>query len=240
VTPYYDDGQIFIYHGDCRDVLPSIAGGVLITDPPYGLQAVSDGDGYGRRQNHAREDLHIANDHDGAMRDAALALWSGPAAVFHTPRLPEPPGPWDFRLVWDKCRPGMNSGAWRYSHELIFVRGEWARVSDAAFSVIRIPAVQAPVHPHEKPVALMRALVIAATVGPIVDPFMGSGATLRAAKDLGRRAIGIELDERYCEIAAQRLRQEALDLFPAVAAVDPGLPLTGTDRPRAGDLLSSP
>lgn len=212
MRPYYEQDGIAIYHADCRDVLASLSADVLIMDPPYGLQAVSDGDGYGRRQNHEYADLHIANDDNGECRDAVLSAWCGPAAVFHSPRLPEPLGDWSFRLVWDKGRPGMNSGPWRYTHELVFIRGEWVRVNDAAFSVIRVPAVNMPCHPHEKPVALMRDLIIAAPKGVVLDPFMGSGSTLRAAKDLSRKAIGIELEERYCEIAAKRLRQGALPM----------------------------
>jgi DNA modification methylase len=69
-------------------------------------------------------------------------------------------------------------------------------------------------HTTQKPIGLMRRLVEQFTdPGDIVlDAFAGSGTTLRAAKDLGRRAIGIELDERYCEIAARRLQQQVLDL----------------------------
>jgi site-specific DNA-methyltransferase (adenine-specific) len=65
-------------------------------------------------------------------------------------------------------------------------------------------------HKNEKPEALMRRLVSWMPGDPVLDPFMGSGTTLRAAKDLGRKAIGIEIDEKYCEIAARRMRQEVL------------------------------
>ena len=73
------------------------------------------------------------------------------------------------------------------------------------------------VHPTQKPVALM-AWVIGKWCGEaetILDPYMGSGPVMRAAKDLGRKAIGIELEERYCEIAAERCSQEVLDLGAA-------------------------
>jgi DNA modification methylase len=212
MKPYYQDESVTIYHGDCREVLPSIEADLLLTDPPYGLMAVSDSGGFGRRQNHADEYRTIAGDDSGEIRNEALRLWgNGDVAVFHSPRLPEPPGSWDWRLVWDKCRPGMNSGPWRYSHELIFCRGAgWTRVNDSAVSVFRVPAIPAPVHPNEKPASLLRALVRAHGASTVLDPFMGSGTTLRAAKDLGRKAIGIEIEERYCEIAAKRMAQEVL------------------------------
>ena len=77
--------------------------------------------------------------------------------------------------------------------------------------VIRAPRTTNEHHPTEKPVRLMSA-ILEWTQGVVLDPFMGSGTTLRAAKDLGRKAIGIEIEEKYCEIAAKRLSQEVLPL----------------------------
>ena len=119
------------------------------------------------------------------------------------------------RLVWDKKRPGMNGGPWRYRHETIFVTAGFVRVNDAAVSIIEAWPDQSA-HIHAKPHTLMLRLVGAAPPGVIADPFMGSGSTLVAAKEMGRKAIGIEVDERYCEIAAKRLGQEILD-FGGVA-----------------------
>ena len=131
--------------------------------------------------------------------------------------MPEPPGEWVDRLVWDKREPGLNGGPWRYTHESIFVRGAgWVRVSASSFSILSFPSGNGSwekrQHVHAKPVRLMETLISAAPPGVIADPFAGSGSTLVAARNLGRHAIGVELEERYCEIIAQRLSQGALDL----------------------------
>lgn len=210
MKPYYADDHVTIYHGDSLEILPQVDAHVLVTDPPYGLQTLAGS--YGRHGD------VIHNDEDTSTRDALLAMWGDrPALVFGTPRLPEPPGGWEHRLVWDKLEPGLNGGPWRYNHENIFVRGEgWRRVGASAFSVLRFAAGNGSAdrssHPHRKPVQLMVTLLQAAPLGVILDPFMGSGTTLRAAKDLRRPAIGIEMEERYCEVAARRLSQEVLDL----------------------------
>lgn len=216
-APYYSDESVTLYHGDCREITEWLAADVLVTDPPYGTRVMSKANGnaggYGRRQRmgRGRDGFVIANDDDTVARDQALALWgSKPRLIFASPRLPEPPGEWIDRLVWDKTRLGMNAGPWRYRHESIYVSDGFVRTDDAACSIIAAFPDQSD-HVHAKPLALMLRLVAAAPLGTIADPFAGSGSTLVAAKALGRRAIGVELDERYCEIAAQRLQQGALD-----------------------------
>jgi site-specific DNA-methyltransferase (adenine-specific) len=127
--------------------------------------------------------------------------------------LAELPRPKSF-IVWDKCRHGMgdlNHEFGRQWEAVAFYPGEDHAFAKRPVDVIRVPCI-APanmVHPNEKPPEVFRPL-IACHSGSVVDPFCGSGPVLRAAKDLGRKAIGIEIEERYCQIAAERLRQGVL------------------------------
>lgn len=205
MSPYYSHAGIEIFHGDARALAPLMDAAVLSLDPPYGT---NEHGGYGRRQLGLET---IENDADTSLRDDLLAWWGARCAVvFGSPRRPEPPGEWMFRLVWDKRSPGMGS-PWRWQHEMIYLRGEWHNqpgiASVLSFSVGG--AMRDRWHPHEKPIPLMCAL-LQGTTGKILDPTMGSGSTLRAAKELGREAIGIEIDEKRCEQAAIRLSQEVL------------------------------
>lgn len=204
MTPYYDDGTCVIYHGDCREIDAWLAADVLVTDPPYGMSYSS---GWKERP--------IANDGDTATRDAALELWGvKPAIVFGRWNLPHPRGAHTM-LTWDKGdRPGMGdlSMPWGPSTEEAYVLGR-GFVGKRGGTVVRVDRLTGEMtHPNEKPVTLLKLLLLKCPVGVVADPFMGSGTTLRAAKDLGRRAIGIEIEERYCEIAAKRLAQEVLAL----------------------------
>lgn len=223
---YYQDDHVTLYHGDClTEYREWLTADVLVTDPPYGTQFSADNakGGYGRRQNAAGNSRHastgknnssagftIAGDSTTATRDAALAAWGNkPAIAFGSPRLPDPPGHWDDRLVWDKKRPGMNGGPFRYTHESIYARG-MVRANNGTFSVYTIYPDQTD-HIHAKPVALMTALMATCPPGIIADPFSGSGSTLMAAKNLGRKVIGVELEEKYCEIIAKRCAQDVFD-----------------------------
>jgi DNA modification methylase len=222
VTPYYQDANVTLYHGDCLEIDAWLEADVLVTDPPYGTAPGTPGqgnDGYGRRQNHdpkGRFGQRIANDTDVSTRDTALGLWGDrPALVFASPRLPEPPGVWADRLVWDKKRLGMNGGPWRYRHESIYVTDGFERRNNESGSILTAFPDEQALHIHAKPLSLMTALVECAPAGVIADPFAGSGSTLVAAHRLGRTAVGVELDERYCELVASRLAQGCLDFGSA-------------------------
>jgi site-specific DNA-methyltransferase (adenine-specific) len=213
---YYQDDYVTLYHGDCLEQTAWLDADVLITDPPYGTHSINGNTrgGYGRRNLHDKGDgvgFSIANDDTTEFRDTVLKLWGNkPALVFGSPRLPDPPGQWADRLVWDKKRLGMNGGAWRYQHESIYVTAGFVRVDDSSSSIITAFPIQDE-HIHAKPLPLMESLIAKAPEGLIADPFAGSGSTLVAARNLGRKAVGIELEEKYCELIVKRLAQQTFD-----------------------------
>jgi DNA modification methylase len=205
-TPYYADEHVTLYHGDCIELADAWTGAdVLVTDPPYGMSHVS---GWQRRP--------IAGDETTDARDRALAAWgSGPALIFGRWSETRPPGI-RARLVWDKGEwPGMGDLKlpWGPSDEEIYVLGGgWVgRREGTVVRANRLSGSASVDHPTPKPIALMERLIEKCPPGTIADPFAGSGSTLLAARNLDRRAIGVELEERYCEVIAKRLSQGVLD-----------------------------
>jgi len=215
MTPYYADDLVTIYHGDCREFdLAALGADVIVTDPPYGI-AYSSGMG-GKYLN-----AEIAGDTTTETRDSILARWGdGPALVFGSWKMPRPAATRHV-LIWEKGdHVGMGDLAlpWRPNTEEIYVLGT-GFVGHRGTSVLRCNAPspnftppQYRYHPTEKPLPLMVALLSKCPPGVVLDPFLGGGSTLVAAKSLGRRAIGIEIEERYCETAARRCSQEVLGL----------------------------
>jgi len=201
-TPYYSHAGITIYHGDCRGILPHVTADVVVTDPPY----------------EGREDLFPT---DGVF-DVTVRLMDqiGIGLVFW-PCVGRLPGEPSAIHVWRKTvpiHPNSDIGATRGNHyERILSFGLHRGSKIFTFASImpnfEACAAERTGHPTQKPLLLLRTL-IGLTHGTILDPFMGSGTTLVAAKQLGRKAIGIEIEERYCEIAAKRLAQEVLPLEP--------------------------
>jgi len=218
--PFYQDASVTIYHGDCTEVDAWLAGDVLVTDPPFGIAWKKSES----KTRSSRAHAGIQNDHSTETRDTALSLWGDrPGIVFASLYAPLPNCVRHI-CIWEKPNDagvfGSTTG-FRRDVEAICLTGQWPRVSARWGSVLRsvIRNVGSPTspagrsgHPHAKPVDLICTLIQRGPAGVIVDPFAGSGSTLVAAKSLGRKAIGIEIDERYCEIAARRCSQETLDL----------------------------
>jgi site-specific DNA-methyltransferase (adenine-specific) len=217
VTPYYADDLVTIYHGDCREMdLAALGGGVVVTDPPYGIGWNTLGGSSGR----SGQDFPAMVGDQEAF-DPALILSLGlPTVLFGANHYADSLPPSSSWVVWDK-RPTMASTdqadcemawtnlggparmfrmTWNGGHTEIYINaGEQANGKRRY-------------HPTQKPLAVMRFVIQRCPEGTVLDPFMGSGSTLVAAKSLGRRSIGIEIEERYCEIAAQRCSQEVLGL----------------------------
>jgi DNA modification methylase len=227
MQPYYEHGGITIYHGDCREVLPGLeAPDCILTDPPYGIAWEQHGGGKTGKSRGMRRRPGIIGDADTSARDAILVLYPTiPALVFGSFRAAFPLGVVQvliYRKTPDAGLVGSVTG-FRTDAEPVFLLGEWpkraAHSSSVVASRVGLQTLAKPgLHPHSKPLDVVTRLLSAMPDGTVLDPFMGSGTTLRAAKDLGRRAIGIEIEERYCEIAARRLEQEVLDFGPAPCA----------------------
>lgn len=211
MTPYYQDSLVTLYCGDCLELFTheSQHCTVLVTDPPYGIN-------FEGRQGALPA---IVGDTDTSLRDAILSQWHGkPAIVFGSWKVQRPDNCVAL-LVWDKGdHVGMGdlSLPWKPNTEEIYVIGS-GFYGHRDSSVIRVNAPVSwnsvgfgRVHPNEKPIPLLAKLLAKCPLGPVIDPCCGSGSTLRAAKDSGRKAVGIEIEERYCEITANRLRQGTL------------------------------
>ena len=221
-TPYYDDGQITIYLGDCLDILPTLASvDLVVADPPYSFGLASTfaegkAGSWGDMMNNARwyaSWLKECRRLTSARQGAAWVFNSWRSFPVLARAAMETPWPIESLLIWDKqwIGPGGMRGL-RPSYEMVALFAQ----PDFALANCGLPdiwqsmwsAVKPSGHPAEKPAALISRLI--SESGDDGAPFMGSGTTLRAAKDLGRRAIGIEIEERYCEIAVKRLAQEVL------------------------------
>ena len=207
MKPYYEHAGITIYHGDCRDVLPALSVGAIVADPPYGISLDTSS-----RNHWLADHAPVAGD-DEPFDPASLLALGCPTILWgsnhYASRLPDARG-W---LAWDKA---TRNGLDLKQAEIEFA---WTNCTTRprAFRHMWSGAYRdsergTRYHPTQKPVVLMTWCLgfVAESAQPIVDPYCGSGPVLIAAKNLGRRAIGIEIEERYCEIAARRLSQEVL------------------------------
>lgn len=195
---------IFIIHGDCREVLPQLpAVDAVLTDPPYGIAGIWRGGGGGASS--WRIPATETHRWDTSTVDAVLHLPKlGECIIWGGNYYSLPPSRcW---LIWDKRQPDT----WTTGQAELC----WTNL-DRPVRVFRMSQAEAygrmgKQHPSQKPIELILWCMKWICKGCVFDPFAGSGTTLVAAKQLGRRCIGIEIEERYCEIAANRLRQEVL------------------------------
>ena len=212
MKPYFQDDYVTLYHGDCLELADVWTGAdVLVTDPPYGM-------GYYLHSRAGKNaEMEVVGDHDTSARDNALKAWGKkPAMVFGSWRNPRPEC--DQVLIWDKGpEAALGHPTFFSAFEEIYVRGTgW--VGDRRSNVVRVNGLSRSGaerkvlgHPTPKPTGLMELLLSHVPPGIIADPFAGSGSTLLAARNLGRKVIGVELEEKYCEVIAKRLQQQAFD-----------------------------
>lgn len=215
--PYYSDSHVTLWHGRCEDVLPTLAAAdvsLVLTDPPYGIGERTDRRSKGRSNAAASYDFEpVCGDDEPfnpthLLRFPRLVLFG---ANHYAQELPPSPS-W---IVWDKRAGGTPDD--NADCELA-----WTNIGGPArlYTHLWRGMIKASerderrTHPTQKPVALM-ARIIEAYTQPgdlVLDPYAGSGSVLLAAKMLGRRAVGCEIELRYCEVAAQRLCQGVFDL----------------------------
>lgn len=225
--PYYQEGGISIYNGDCRDIAPLVRGkATVVSDPPFNV-------GY-----------HYAGYRDSVSeaeyRDLCRRALMPPSIVIHYPEdvfkiaqwLGEAPAkcvawiynantPRQWRMLsWFGLRPDFSLIKQPYRNPTdkrvaaLIEQGntgcdlyDWWEEQQ-----IKNVSGEKTEHPCQMPLEVMQKAIGITQVDTVIDPFMGSGTTLVAAKNLGKSAIGIELEERYCEIAAKRLAQHVLPL----------------------------
>jgi site-specific DNA-methyltransferase (adenine-specific) len=254
MKPYYADDTVTIYHGDCREILPTLGlVDLIFTSPPYNL-GVTTGGGFGHGTNwngkwaraahvggigngyDAHADAMPLADYEAWQRDVLRACWAqltDRGAIFynHKPRVQaktlwtplelNPGLPIRQIIIWARAG-GMNFAPTHYcsTHEwiVVFARDGFRLKSRAASGigdVWRVPQDGDNDHPAPFPIGLPGRAIESTSPRLVVDPFMGSGTTLRAAKDAGIPAVGIDTSERYCEIAARRCAQDVLDVGAA-------------------------
>jgi site-specific DNA-methyltransferase (adenine-specific) len=242
MRPYYEDGVVTIYHGDCRDVLPLIydhpwgAGECVVIDPPWDLQDDLLGWIADTMSNEYESLLFFT---DSRYADRPFSLLGAPAWIFVWdtlnqwtlgPRYPVQQTKLAFwygdsydrdAALWGDAPPErdhpstrQNPLAGRRLTDLYRESIRWLHNPEAgsgSAGAERFGKRQSDgAMRHAKPLAWVRCLIGNTSFGSVIDPFMGSGTSLRASKDLGRPAVGIEIEERYCEIAAKRMAQGSL------------------------------
>lgn len=214
MNPYYKQDGITIYHGDCREVLPLLGAGVIVTDPPYGLNFPY------LTYHDSIENLNDLIDAISFRLGRAFIL-CGPTQIHLYPK-----PTWIASITWNTTGSFGKYGYNQWTPVLCYgedipgfgsvngtMKGDVLRISGGSGVGFQRSAVESE-HTCPKPLNLMRKLIqrFLLSSDVVIDPFAGSGTTLLAAKLLGHQAIGIEIEEQYCEIAARRLSQGVLAL----------------------------
>jgi len=209
-TPYYSHAGITIYHGDCRDILPHVTADVVVTDPPYGV-----GIDYASYDDNAANTAGVVADFVdelvGRVRCVAFTAGRYETELWLYRNFPP-----RWRMCWYKGAQSTASPIGFNDWEAVLIYGDHVHNHAHDWFYAMPEQMGRFGHPCPKPVGYGLALIgrLSKPSDIILDPFMGSGTTLVAAKQLGRKAIGIEIEERYCEIAVKRLAQEVLPLTP--------------------------
>lgn len=222
MRPYYERDGVTLYHGDCREVLPLLETAsvdLVLTDPPYnainretgGLRTIDKG-----RADSATVDVYWCADEFYRLTSGSVYVWCSDEQYTGWTNAFKSLGSTTRKCAWWKTNPSPMNGErlWLSAVELcVFARKPGAYFGKYCEAPVwKGPHESVTDHPTEKPLWLFNRLIGASCItgGMVLDPYCGSGTTLRAAKDAGCRAIGIELEERYCEIAARRLEQGIL------------------------------
>lgn len=210
MKPYYEDDYCTIYHGDCREILPDLDKvDLVLTDPPYGVELE-----YDTFQDSEENWFTLMDEVIPLLRRCADMVIFPSCQIkrlgwFYANHKP------DWLIAWHKGSPGHVSAIGFNDWEPLVVYGRTAKLSMHDYlSVTNNEKMGAYGHPCPKPLKWARWLLSRACPegGTVIEPFMGSGTILRAAKDLRLQVIGIDLSEKYCEIAVRRLQQEVLAL----------------------------
>ncbi len=213
MKPYYQDDAVTIYHADCRDILPHLPKvDLVLTDPPYGIaNATTEKNLYASFSDTPDEVTKLVIEVLEFCKGIRFIMTPGQSQMF---KYPEPTAIGAFYYP-----AGTGSCAWGFvGWQPIFYYGKDPYLQDgkgrAMNSYSSTEQAEDLGHPCSKPIRAWSWLLnrVSRQGETILDPFMGSGTTLRAAKNLGRKAIGIEIEEKYCEIAAKRMAQEVMEL----------------------------
>ena len=214
MKPYYDHGGIQIYHGDCREILPTLPKvDLVLTDPPYNAKDIGP-----NHRVYLNSVMKLSNDEyaDFCKKWFTLCLGKSKRLIFtpgiaNTHFYPQP----KWQICWHKpCAVSFNRMGGFNAWEPLFVYGETKKVRLGQdylyFNTNNLNGGIEKKHPCPKPIRMWTHVLNMFSFDKevVLDPMIGSGTTLRAAKDLGRKAIGIEIEEKYCEISAKRLSQE--------------------------------